>query len=214
MPQEVVEAMLLLMSGKVDDLDAGRKGMGSTLHTLVAFMVDKIPLPEQFKRTITDEEGQSDYAIIKVLDAFFLASTDPFKYKESVLAAMPVLGGALLGNAVPEEAIKLLTGIVLLMQSEGNPDRRDQAVGQLAEAFDIDGRVVKGLIALAKGDWKAMEDMVARVCEFDPSTITNLVQLMKRLKMVKEADSVDGVTATDNIDMYDQLKEKIEQGAD
>lgn len=106
-----------------------------------------------------------------MFDAFFLACTDPFKYKESVLAAMPVLGGALLGNSVPDEAIKLLTGIVLLMQSEGNPDRRDQAVGQLAEAFDIDGRIVKGLIALAKGDWKAMEDMVARVCEFDPSTI-------------------------------------------
>lgn len=57
MPPDVVEAMLLLMSGKVDDLDAGRKGMGTTLHTLVAFMVDKLPLPEQFKRSITDEEG-------------------------------------------------------------------------------------------------------------------------------------------------------------
>jgi len=114
MPADVVDAMLLLISGKVDDLDAGRKGMGSTLHTLVKFMVDKLPLPEQFKRPITDEEGQSDYAIIKVLDAFFLASTDPFKYKDSVLAAIPVLGGALLGDAVPDQAIKLLTGIVIL----------------------------------------------------------------------------------------------------
>jgi hypothetical protein len=45
MPPEVIEAMLLLISGKVDDLDAGRKGMGSTLHTLISFMMEKIPLP-------------------------------------------------------------------------------------------------------------------------------------------------------------------------
>ena len=214
MPADVVDAMLLLISGKVDDLDAGRKGMGSTLHTLVKFMVDKLPLPEQFKRPITDEEGQSDYAIIKVLDAFFLASTDPFKYKDSVLAAIPVLGGALLGDAVPDQAIKLLTGIVILFQSEGNPEMRDRGVAKLAEAFDIDGRIVRGLIALAKGDWKAMEDMVARVCEFDPKMIQNLVQLMKRLKMVKEADSIDGQSPSENADLFEQLKEKIDQGAD
>lgn len=85
MPAEVVDAMLLLISGKVEDLDAGRKGMGATLHTLVKFMADKLPLPENFKREIPDDEGGSDQAIIKVLDAFFLASTDPFKYKDSVL---------------------------------------------------------------------------------------------------------------------------------
>jgi hypothetical protein len=45
MPPEVIEAMLMLISGKVDDLDAGRKGMGSTLHTLISFMIEKIPLP-------------------------------------------------------------------------------------------------------------------------------------------------------------------------
>jgi hypothetical protein len=127
---------------------------------------------------------------------------------------MPVLGKALLGEAVPDEAIMLLTGVVLLFQSEGNPDRRDKAVGSIADAFGIDARVVKGLIALAKGDWHAMEDMVARVCEFDPNTIKNLVSLMKRLKLVKEADSTEGKGAVDNADIFEQLKEKIDQGAD
>ncbi len=63
---------------------------------------------------IEDEEGNQEYAIMRVLDAFFLACTDPFKYKEQVLAAMPVLGKALLGEMVPDEAISLLTGIVML----------------------------------------------------------------------------------------------------
>jgi hypothetical protein len=31
---------------------------------------------------IADEEGIEDMAIMRVLDAFFLACTDPFKYKE------------------------------------------------------------------------------------------------------------------------------------
>jgi hypothetical protein len=127
---------------------------------------------------------------------------------------MPVLGKALLGEMVPDEAIQLLTGVVLLFQSEGNPDRRDKAVASIASAFGIDERIVKGLIALAKGDWHAMEDMVARVCEFNPDTIKNLISLMKRLKLVKEADTTDGKGGADSADIFEQLKEKIDQGAD
>ena len=166
--------MLLIVSQKIEDLDLGRKGMGEVLFVLIEYFVLKLPLPESFLREIEDEQGQRDPAIIKILDAFFLACTDPFKYKENVLAAMPVLGSALLGN-VPEEAIKLLTGIVLLFQSEGDAERKAKAIGDLAEAFGIDGRIVQGLVAIAMGDWTAMEDMVARICEFNPQTIHTIV---------------------------------------
>lgn len=212
LPQDVANAMLLIVSQKIEDLDSGRRGMGETLYLLISYFITKLGLPEQFLREIEDNKGQKDPAIIKILDAFFLACTDPFMYKENVLAAMPVLGSALLGN-VPEEAIKLLTGIVLLFQSENSADRRMKSIQNLAEAFGIDPRIVQGLVAIAKGDWGAMEEMVARICEFNPETIHTIVQLIKRLRMAKEADVQEGNDAQES-ETYQQLKERIAAGAD
>lgn len=113
LPEDVTNALIMILSSKIENLDVGRKGMGETLHTLVSFIVTKIPLPEVLTKEIEDEQGQRDPAIIKILDAIFLACTNPYKYKENVLAAMPVLGSLLLGD-VPEEVFKLLSGVVML----------------------------------------------------------------------------------------------------
>ena len=112
-PEEVTNALIMILSSKIENLDVGRKGMGDTLHTLVSWIVTKIPLPDVLTKEIDDELGNRDPAIIKILDAVFLACTDPYKYKENVLAAMPVLGSLLLGD-VPEEVFKLLSGVVML----------------------------------------------------------------------------------------------------
>jgi hypothetical protein len=104
---------------------------------------------------------KEDYAIIIILDAFFLSCTDPLKYKDSVLQAMPILGEALLDNTLHSKAVKkacnLLNGIVLLYQSEGSVNRLKQAFSELAEAFGIEKRIVRALVGLSQGRFEQMK---------------------------------------------------------
>ncbi|MEE4248280.1 MAG: hypothetical protein V2I33_23060, partial [Kangiellaceae bacterium] len=161
-PVEVMDAMLLLTSNKVDDLDAGRMGMGSFLYTLVTFLVGKLDLPEELMEPIDAGDGETNPVVIAILDAFFLGCTDPHKAKDKLLNAVPYFASMLLGN-VPDEVKSLLGGIVLLFQGDGDNDRKIKAIGLLAGAFGIDPSIVEGLISIAKGDWAAMENMVGKV---------------------------------------------------
>ena len=66
---------------------------------------------------------------------------------------------------------------------------------------------------MAKGDWHAMERMVAYICEFDSHKIQSIVLLIKRLRIAKEADDMEGKEER-QAQQYIQLRERIAQGAD
>jgi len=87
------------------------------------------------------------------------------------------------------------------------------AIKDLSGAFDIDEHLVKGLLALAKGDWQAMKEMVARICEFDDEIINNIVQLILQLRKARAADNIQEKTEQ-TTDKYEQLKKRIPQGTD
>ena len=57
LPQDVANAMLLIVSQKIEDLDSGRRGMGETLYLLISYFITKLGLPEQFLREIEDNKG-------------------------------------------------------------------------------------------------------------------------------------------------------------
>ena len=50
---------------------------------------------------------------IKVLDSFFQAATDPYKYKDTIMQAMPIFARALMPN-VDTKTLLLLSGLVTL----------------------------------------------------------------------------------------------------
>ena len=88
---------------------------------------------------------------------------------------------------------------------------REQAIINLSKAFEVKKGIVQGLVGMSKGDWPAMEEMVARICEFHPETIQTIVQLIKRLRTAKEADDLEGKEERQT-QQYAQLKERIAQG--
>jgi hypothetical protein len=109
-PEPVANSLLLLTSNKVDDLDTGRLGMGTALHTLVSYLVTKIDLPAELLATIPD----ADISVaVGILDSLFLGCVDPNKAKDKFLSAIPDFAKLLLGN-LDENVRDLLVGLVCL----------------------------------------------------------------------------------------------------
>lgn len=203
LPPEVIEAWVKLIGREVEDLDYGRKGMGTELYTLVKYLVESLPKNMRFKIKSNDELPE-----IKVFDSFFLACTDPYKYTKPIADAMPDLAKSMMPS-ITDDTIVLLTGIVSLFQSDNNKVIRARAISDLSDAFSIDYNIVQGLISIAKSDWEGVSDMAGRFCEFDPHKIAQLVLLVKRLKLVGEEEYNDK-----DQNQYLNLKEKLDAGGD
>jgi len=127
---------------------------------------------------------------MKILDACFLAFKDPQANTKQVLNILPTVARALLGDTIPEKAIKLISGIIKLFKAEDDENNKLDAIIDLASSFDIDTHLVKGFLALAKGDWRAMKEMIARICEFDEQMIDNIVNMILHLRKAKAADNI------------------------
>lgn len=56
-----------------------------------------------------------------------------------------------------------------------------------------------------------MAEMVSRMCEFKPDEISNIVKLVKKLQMAKQAEIVEESTEN-QIKTLERLKEKIQSG--
>ena len=215
-PKDVLEALIKLLGNKEEDLDAGRQGMGTTLYKVMNHVISMLPKQYRLAGLSSDDVLDSDLDLgecpeVKILDSFFLVCTDPHKYKNSVLAAMPNLGRALMPEVAPD-ALNLLTGLVSLFQSDNNPEGRERAILKLAAAFGIEDAIVKGLVSLSKGDWMGLAEMASRFCEFDPAKIQQLVQVVKRLKII--SDSEEKMDELDDKNSLKRLKEKIDAGGD
>ena len=214
------EAMILIISDTwEEDKQQKRNGMDEKFYTLISHFVDQLNSQigslessnSLAKQMFASSEGET--AIIKILDACYLAFKDPQGNADKVLDILPIVTRAFLGDKIPEKAIKLILGIIKLFKSEEDPQKKDMAIKDLSGAFDIDEHLVKGLLALAKGDWQAMKEMVARICEFDDEIINNIVQLILQLRKARAADNIQEKTEQ-TTDKYEQLKKRIPQGTD
>jgi len=65
--------------------------------------------------------SEGETAIIKILDACYLAFKDPQGNADKVLDILPIVTRAFLGDKIPEKAIKLILGIIKLFKSEEDP---------------------------------------------------------------------------------------------
>ena len=213
--------MLYILGNIKDDEDQRNGGMSGKLFVLLKYFISMMPksadvLPNQqlIQRLFIIQPGNEDQVIMYILDACFLACQDAQNNTEDILALLPKIVSSFLGD-VPTVAIKLISGIILLFQSEDNKEKKTQAIKDLSEAFGCDAAVVTGFLALSKGDWMAMKDMVARVCEFETETINHIVELIIQLRKAKDADNVIvQEKVAEETDKFAQLKEKIPQGAD
>lgn len=215
--QYAMNAMLCLMSGKIEDLDYGRDGMGSALYAFMREIVVKLPpsqkiveLKPEDLRLVTESDSKEPPEI-KVLDSFFWSKTDPSKYIIDILGTVPNLGRSLLPD-VKTDTLVFLTGLSALFHSEKQDELAEMAFGYMSEALDIHPIIIKGFISLAQGNWDRFDEFANRQCEFNAERITQFVQLLKRLKLLVEADD-DNAQVSDSYDLR-LLKEKIDEGGD
>lgn len=214
-PADVLQASLLLLSNSVENLDEGRDGMGTYLYRMMRFMVNKLT-PDLKIQNIKPNEKEvqelhsDEPAEIKVMDSIFLSLTDANKYKEFILAGIPTLGRALMPN-VHKDTLTLLYGLVSLFQSDGDVKYRKLSIQKLAKAFRAEGKIITGLVCLAKGDWENLHNFASRIGEYDADAITKLSTLLRRLKIITESENE---SASQQKHAIQKLKEKIDMGAD
>ena len=121
---------------------------------------------EVFDSAAKEQQDINSNLEIKVLDAFFLATTDPNKYKSNVMQAMPIFARALMPK-IDTSTLELLSGLVILFQSESDTEGKEIAIKLISKSFGSDAQLIKGIIALAKGDWISLECLAGKICEFD-----------------------------------------------
>ena len=68
--------------------------------------------------------GDEEPLIMKILDSSYLAFKDPHANYERVLAILPDLARALLGDDIPEKVIKLIAGIINLIRCDNDDLKR------------------------------------------------------------------------------------------
>ena len=210
-PPEVWRAIMILLGNQEEDLDGGRHGMGETLHTVMKYVINKLPKESRLSGAgmLGGEFKIDESSEIKILDAFFLVSTDPFKYKGAVLKAIPDLGRALIPQ-IDKATLDFLEGLVSLYQSEKDPSVREKAILKIASAFEIEQSIVTGLISLSKGDWSGLAEMAGRFCEFDSEKIQKLVHVAKTLKIFGDFEETN--SSAQKKSNFERLKEKIDEG--
>ena len=49
----------------------------------------------------------------------------------------------------------------------------------IARAFGLDLDLIKGFVAMGKGEWMGIDKMAERIGEFDPRKVIKLVSVMK-----------------------------------
>ena len=217
--KEFTQAMILVISNTHDakQIEESLVGMDDKLRCIIKFFVNELKgqiginskLAAQLFELINDEP-----AIMKILDACYLAFKDPQANTKQVLEILPTVAKSLLGDQIPNKAIKLITGIIKLFKAgEDDEKLKQESIIDLAGSFDIDQHLVKGFLALAKGDWRAMKQMIARICEFDEGLIDKIVQLILQLRKAKAADTTEEKTEQ-TTDKYEQLKQRIPDGTD
>ena len=70
--------------------------------------------------------------------------------------------------------------------------------------------MVKGFIALAKGDWVGLEALAGKICEFNTKKILEFAQLLKKMRIITEGEAeLQQIQKSALV----AVKEKIEQGA-
>ena len=111
LPEGTLDSLLKIISGKIIDYDFGREGMGLDLFRLMKLTVEALPKQYRIESLLGISSSGKIPPEIKILDAFFLAITDPFKYKETLLDSIPNLANLLIPN-IQEDAISLITGLI------------------------------------------------------------------------------------------------------
>ena len=114
--------------------------MGAVLFTFINYVVQKLPAEQRiqklsaadlqlcekkiFRSHSSEQINFNEDLEIKVLDAFFLASTDPHRYKATVMQAMPVFTRALMPK-VDTTTLIFLSLLVILFQSETDREGKE-----------------------------------------------------------------------------------------
>ena len=142
---------------------------------------------EVFDSNAQEKEDFNRNLEIKILDAFFLATTDPNKYKSTVMQAMPIFARVLMPK-IDTSTLELLSGLVILFQSESDMQGKEIAIKLISKAFGSDPNLIRGIIALAKGDWIGLECLAGKICEFDDKTIIKFTHLLKKMRIVTEGE--------------------------
>jgi uncharacterized membrane protein (DUF485 family) len=112
---------------------------------------------------------------------------------------------------VHKDTLTLLYGLVSLFQSDGDVKYRKLSIQKLAKAFRAEGKIITGLVCLAKGDWENLHNFASRIGEYDADAITKLSTLLRRLKIITESENE---SASQQKHAIQKLKEKIDMGAD